>query len=834
MFVESRSLVEAGGVNPVRPTSPAPRPREKVPLEVFAAVLQKRWIVVGTTVLSIGCAIAYVALATPLYTATSRLYVSPDVPARTEMASPERSKNYLNTQCELLKSTPIVGPVAEMQEIKAMKLFEGTRPIDLFLKEELNIELGNQDDLIQLSLDSTDPHEGARVVNAVVESYVAYQSARRRTSATEMLKILRKEKEAREQDLADQRLAVLKFKQENAALSLQDERGGIGLQRLGQLSDARTAAQMKVIEAAASHEVARAALSDPTRRREVIAAVASDASPAMADRGRELLQSELYEAQLKLTVTKRQLGDGHPSVGALVESIAQLESKLEELDLEFVKARLLTLEQNWRAAKHRLEAIEAAFQEQRKEALELSATAAKLAVLESGVEQAQKLLEGIDARIKELGVDGETGALNVTVLEQAVPADKPSKPRKPLVLLAASFLGMLLGSSLAFIRASTDRRLRSSEDVEAALGVPVLTAIPRIKRRRWFGGRAAGPAVEPWSEAADAYRTARTAIHYSNRGHPAKTIVVTSAVKGEGKSTLAANLSAAMAYAGERVLLIDADLRRPSLHKVFKTDNRNGLSTILGSENGQRGVVHATVVDRLHLLPSGPIPPNPSELLNSPRFAAFLTHVSRQYDRVVLDAPPVLGMADALILGARCDSTLLVVRADYSDRRAIEAAYWSLLRIGVRSVAAVLNAVGHRNSYSRYAQDYYREGQKFLARSAPAKPSGLGGAPVEVAGGELHLAGDRRSALGNGDGGNGRTVDVVSPVSVAASNLEDPKATPNLVETCVRGGNGHAVANEITVGPVHQSFVHVGWDTEVPPPQHGGSNGANSPVYPGR
>jgi hypothetical protein len=234
------------------------------------------------------------------------------------------------------------------------------------------------------------------------------------------------------------------------------------------------------------------------------------------------------------------------------------------------------------------------------------------------------------------------------------------------------------------------------------------------------------------------------------------------------------------------------------------------------------------VVERLHLLPSGPTPPNPSELLNSRRFAAFLDHVSQQYDRVVLDAPPVLGMADALILGARCDSTLLVVRADYSDGRATEAAYQSLLRIGVRSIATVLNGVRRRNSYSRYAQDYYRVGQKWRAESAPPKTAGPAMAPVEVAEGELQVAGDYQSTSGNG---NGRTVN--GRPSASSCGIETATPMPNLAVSG-RGPNGVAVASGTTDVSAHRTFVQVAWDKEVPPPPHGGSNGASFPFHPGR
>jgi capsular exopolysaccharide synthesis family protein len=269
------------------------------------------------------------------------------------------------------------------------------------------------------------------------------------------------------------------------------------------------------------------------------------------------------------------------------------------------------------------------------------------------------------------------------------------------------------------VRASTDRRVRSGEQIEEALGVPVLSAIPRIKGRRKLAAKVTRAEFAPGGAAGDAYRTIRTAIYFGNRDHPIKTLVVTSAVKGEGKSTVASNLAAAMAHAGERTLLIDADLRRPSLHKAFDVDNRTGLTTILEGESQHEGLIRVTGVERLDLLPSGRIPSNPSELLSGARFAALLLQLSGEYERIVLDAPPVLGMADALVLGARCDATLLVVRADVAERRATEAAFAALVNIGARSIATVLNCVRRGHTYSRYARAYRRDDRGRYAATAP-------------------------------------------------------------------------------------------------------------------
>src|SRR5687768_185645 len=198
MFLEPRFLLQADDRYADRRVKPgAPRGVDAAPQDVFAAVWQRRWVVAWVLVACVGSAVAYLRSATPVYTATSRLYVTAEPADPAQRPVSERSKNYLSTQGELLKSTPILRPVAQIAELAAMTTVDGATDVELLLKEKLVVELSNNDDLIGLSFDSLDPDEAARVVNAVLDSYVAYQSDQKRTSAREMLKILRKEKESR-------------------------------------------------------------------------------------------------------------------------------------------------------------------------------------------------------------------------------------------------------------------------------------------------------------------------------------------------------------------------------------------------------------------------------------------------------------------------------------------------------------------------------------------------------------------------------------------------------------------------------------------------------------
>jgi capsular exopolysaccharide synthesis family protein len=215
------------------------------------------------------------------------------------------------------------------------------------------------------------------------------------------------------------------------------------------------------------------------------------------------------------------------------------------------------------------------------------------------------------------------------------------------------------------------------------------------------------------SEIAEAYRTVRTAVYFGVPDGEAKRILVTSPAPGDGKSTSASNLACAMAQAGQRVVLVDCDFRRPTQHKIFGLDDKVGLSSVLAGRAKLADASRTTPVEGLEVIPCGPLPPNPAEILNSQAFAELLDTLAKQYDHVVIDSPPVMPVTDARILGALCDLTVLVLRAEKSTRKFTEHAREALLSVGARILGVIVNDVprtkggyGYGNRYGYYHQDY--------------------------------------------------------------------------------------------------------------------------------
>jgi capsular exopolysaccharide synthesis family protein len=277
------------------------------------------------------------------------------------------------------------------------------------------------------------------------------------------------------------------------------------------------------------------------------------------------------------------------------------------------------------------------------------------------------------------------------LLEAASLPVSPFSPNHPANGTRAFVLGLALGIGLAFLRERLDDRLRGRQDLEASLGLPVLASVPRFPR----SSKKAREIVlisQPRGSASEAYRSLRTGLHFLSGQNEVKSLLVTSPAEGEGKTVTCINLAVAFAQSGRRVILISADLRRPTLEEYFGLSNREGLTTwLLADDREPWGLIRDPGIDNLRVIPTGPIPPNPAELLSSNRLTHLIEVVEANSDLVVVDSPPVLAVADAAILSTHVDATLLVVDAEQTHRSAAGLAAEELNRVGAGLIGSVLN-----------------------------------------------------------------------------------------------------------------------------------------------
>jgi capsular exopolysaccharide synthesis family protein len=699
---QDRSLV--GMSRPNVPVQPA---AGQVPESLIGILWRNRLIIIATT--------------------TSKIYVEqtgPKIISETEEGIMTQSTNYLYNQAELLTSTPILSAVVNAPGITEMSTFAGVRNPVNYLKGTLDVRVGQKDDIIRISFDSPSPTEAAQIVNAVVESYIAYHGTRKRSTSAEVLKILQTEKTRRSEELSEKLRAMMDFKKSNPTLAFEGPEGNVILQRFQRLSSVLTEAQLETVDSRSLYESTKEIVSDPNKREQFVEAQLVEGGYDTTSNERAELKSRLEQLQLRRADRLREVTIDHPGVIVLEGEIARLKAQISELDTKFARTRLAMVEEQYLAAQAKEDQITRTFEDQRQEALSLNEQLAQYTILQSDWEQTKQLCDILNERIKEVNVTEDVGALNISVLEAARPAEGPSKPEKPRYMAMALVLGLILGGALALVRDWMDVTLRSPEEVSAVLGVPVVGVIPSMYRERNGAARGLKVHLDPDSPAAEACRKVRTALFLGVANAKAKTILVTSPARAEGKTTLVSNLAISMAQAGQRTLIVDADFRHPMQHLVFKTNgsDEQGLVSVLSGTMALEKAIEATDVKGLDLLPCRMQLMNASEVVNSRAFAQLLENLADKYDRVVIDSPPVVPVTDAQILSALCDVTLLVLRADKSTRKTALEARDGLLGVGAHLLGAVVNHASKKSRYGYYTG--YAYNRSFFGNGRKKKTAG--------------------------------------------------------------------------------------------------------------
>jgi capsular exopolysaccharide synthesis family protein len=499
------------------------------------------------------------------------------------------------------------------------------------------------------------------------------------------------------------------------------------------LSEQLNETEIELLEAKARYNRVKSMYDTPSERPYLLE-TASKQQAGMRDLD---LENEVRSVEQMLTRERFQWGEGHRRVVMLLEQSTKLQEKLNKQKEAIIISFVEGLRQDYEILEHKRNELRTAYDHQFKMATEVSAQAIELSAKQNAVKRAEAECDIINERIKEVNLSEDVGALNVSILEVAAASSMASYPRPSRFLASGLLAGGLLGFGLAWLRELLDHRLRSVEEIASFLQLPVLGALPHCgdKQDQSQAGRLV--ALAPRSSAAEAFRTLRTAVHFGLAGRDVKVIVVTSPSPGDGKSTVASNLAIAMAQADQRVLLIDADLRKPKQHLIYDVSPAVGLGTVLTDRRPVEEAIIANVAESLDLLPCGALPSSPVELLNNGFFADMLSHLRERYDRIIIDSPPVMPVADARVISALSEATLLVLRAERSTRRLALAARDELWRVRATRLGVIVNGVPQRRGgnyggsygygsggYGEYGYTSYGYGDDEVTSSArPSKKS---------------------------------------------------------------------------------------------------------------
>ena len=580
--------------------------------------------------------------------------------------------------------------------------------------DRLTVDPIKRSRLVEISFESENPELAARVVNALASHHIE-QNLEVRWEATqkasEWLSQQLHELKARLEKSEDE---LQSYARVNGLLFLETEKGAsenIINERLRQLQEELTKAQAARYEKESLYRLVQA----------------SDygSLPGIAEN--RLLQ----ELTVRLAELKREQALLETTFTPDYPKVKQIQSQIQEIDSVLARERGRIAERitnDYLAAQRREALVSQAFEGQQKQANVIAERSVQYNILKREVDTNKQLYEGLLQRLKEAGVSAGLKASNIRVVDAAEPPKKPAKPNLLLNLSLAVVLGLGLGIGAAFLQEHLDNSLKTSEDVERFLGLPALALIPSVEslnghrggvyglydRSKLLASEAEKTAAAPqWyridasspkhSALGEAFRSLRTSVLLSTAERPPRTLLVSSSQPGEGKTTISSNLAISLAQLGQRVLLIDGDMRRPSVRKVFQIDNGPGLVSYLTGQQDWRAAVQPTGQAGLDALLCGPVPPNPAELLSSERMRTLLGEAKAEYQFVVVDSPPLLNVADSRILATMVEGVVLVVKGGVTPRELAQRAQAYARDVGANLIGVVLNNLDVRGS-----DDYYR------------------------------------------------------------------------------------------------------------------------------
>jgi capsular exopolysaccharide synthesis family protein len=556
--------------------------------------------------------------------------------------------------------------------------------------------------LVELRFSSTDPQLAADMANAHAKAYIQQNLETRFSASKDATDWLGERLGEQRKKVEESEAALQRYKETHDAVAVED-RQNIVVQRLADLNGAVTKAKTARIEKEAQYNQLKALQGTP----------AVDSFPAvLSNEYIQKLKSEIGDLQRQQAQLSEKYGERHPEMVRIRTAVQSTQAKYDNEVGRVIEA----VRAEYEAAVAQERSLVGALEGQKSEALGLNRKGIEYSVLSREAESNRQIYEALLQRTKETGISSELKTSNIRVVDSAEVPTSPMLPRRQRDLMMAAISGSILALGLVFLFEYLDNRIKSPQELRTHLGVPFLGMLPAIDTS---GPTLLHNGVPP--AFGEAIRAVRTNVLFSSAEEGVRMIVVTSAGPGEGKSMFSSNLSVSLAQAGQRVLHIDADMRRPRVHEIFEVAQEPGLSNLLVGDCKPSEAVRKAGVQNLCIMPAGMIPPNPAELLGSKRCAEYFATLSEHFDWIIVDSPPVLAVADASVLANSATGVVFVVGADQTSRHAAKAAVEQLQAVQAHVIGAVLNRADvERNPY--YYSAYYRKEYSRYYAKAQAQP----------------------------------------------------------------------------------------------------------------
>jgi capsular exopolysaccharide synthesis family protein len=699
-------------------------------LEYWTILRKRRWIVISVLLVSVAMAGLMTSRQKPMYSAVGRIAINRESAINlgtkdSQFVLDGGDSDYtvdMETQIKVLQSD-----ATSYQVIKALNLdvspefggspnkqMESSLQVDSAAQSGilnafrggLSISSVPATRILEIRYSSHNPKLAASIVNQIVKSYIE-QNLRARFEAT-----------AQTTDWLTKQLADLQFKVEISQEKLveyQREHGIVGLgekeniviSKLGELNRALTVVEGQRMQSEAAYHMALSGSPELLQHPGV-----GQVDPITS------LHSKEADLRTQLAAVKAQFGPNYPKARELS---AQLEETENQTQTELKRALTRARAEYTQALEHE-KVLSAAFEKQKQEANALSQSEIEYSLLKQNAESYRTLYDGLLQRLKEAGVAAGLKSSNIQIVDQARVPTAPYAPNMTRSLMGGLLMGCFLGVLTVFLFESLDNTVRTPEEAElisslSALGIipthraskKSQTSIPGMDNKSEHSIREIFSITRPRSEIAESYRALRTSILLASRRGPSKILLVTSAMPKDGKTTTSINIAVVLAQSGARVLLMDADLRRPSIHRALKIANETGLSTWLSGADKDRPHAIPSGIPNLDILPTGPKPPYPAELFGGAAFATMLEALRSEYDHIVIDSPPILSVTDSVLMSVLADSVLLVIRSRQTTKGALRRSLDVLHQANASVIGVVLNAFnvnGEEYAYYRYYYGY--------------------------------------------------------------------------------------------------------------------------------
>jgi capsular exopolysaccharide synthesis family protein len=675
--------------------------------ELLRIVQRRIWVVVLFFVVVVSVVAIGTFRATPVYEAVARLVIerpsTPSLPVEELLGniSTFDAKKYYQTQYSLLRGKRMLRDLMSSIPFSSWPEYEGLKDEDILSLLEDRIQVEPQEDsfLVDVKLVGQAPEAITQAVNRLVKIYMDRNDEATRETIATGATFLEREIPQLQEKLEESFRKLSSFQENNNVLSDEESKGLI-IEEIKGLR-ASVAALEERLEELEGRNLSLGRAREGSSP-EVMAMILGDKN--VQDQIDQLRQEKRALEQQASLLSSR------PSYvrGELEALLAQVRSKdvamKEEIRMALLKLET-ELEETRRLYASRKEREGHLFQESQR----LYRTLNEFKRLQDVYQRNYVLFDQFIQRHNELAAARNARPNNIRVEFPAEVPTRPVRPRKALNLALALVVGLIGGLLLAFFFEILDDTIKGREDVRRILRLPPLGFVPAIEggRRAESGIRDLITYKSPQSVVSEAYRSIRTGIAFSGAGNDRQVVLITSASPREGKTTTAINVAVAMAQSGQKTLLIDTDLRRPRIHQTFQFENSRGLTSVFINDFRIEEVIMPTEVENLYVLPSGPIPPNPSELLGSPRMAEILTQLRSMFGKIVLDSPPTVAVTDASILGQLADSTILVVSAHTTRKKIASQGKENLQSLGVNLSGVILNNMKSRRQGYYYSGYYY-------------------------------------------------------------------------------------------------------------------------------